>query len=565
MKTTLQKHTIRRFVPALWLAISWLGAATPGTLLAQVPAASTPTGSVPTQPSVGQQPTGAAASGQQPGAQQPAATGAISPSGQATVPSQPGTLPAGATQPGIQNTPVNLQSGNISTFNSGLAPAPTGLKPANQQGDGQRFSMQEAIDFAIKQNINVRNSQLDAVSAEARILEIKASALPQVSVNGSFTDNLIIQRAFLPAVFFDPKASPDAPAVPVQFGVNYAGNATASVNQLLYSASLNVGLRAAATYRELAQRTTQATKVTVAEQVAKAYYGVLVARERSKLLDLNIGRLDTLLRDTRASNQQGFVEKLDVQRLEVQANNLRAERQNVENLIQLSYALLKYQMGLSVNDEITLTEQLQDRNLTELESLIAPDPTFQYQSRIEYSTLQTQLKLAELDIEGSKKGYYPTVSAFVNYGYNNGKNRIGDMVTTPWLNFSTAGLSVQIPIFDGFLKKYQIAQKRVTLQKAQNSGELLKNSIDLQIRQSSITLNNGFQTLQTQLRNRDLAQEIVRVTRIKYKEGVGSNIEVLNAETSFREAQTNYFASLYDFLIAKVDQDKALGRLYTGQ
>ncbi|ARK13534.2 TolC family protein [Fibrella sp. ES10-3-2-2] len=565
MKTTLQKHPIRRFVPALWLAMSWLGAATPGTLLAQVPAASTPTGSVPTQPSVGQQPTGAAASGQQPGAQQPAATGSISPSGQATVPSQPGTLPAGATQPGIQNTPVNLQSGNISTFNSGLAPAPTGLKPANQQGDGQRFSMQEAIDFAIKQNINVRNSQLDAVSAEARILEIKASALPQVSVNGSFTDNLIIQRAFLPAVFFDPKASPDAPAVPVQFGVNYAGNATASVNQLLYSASLNVGLRAAATYRELAQRTTQATKVTVAEQVAKAYYGVLVARERSKLLDLNIGRLDTLLRDTRASNQQGFVEKLDVQRLEVQANNLRAERQNVENLIQLSYALLKYQMGLSVNDEIMLTEQLQDRNLTELESLIAPDPTFQYQSRIEYSTLQTQLKLAELDIEGSKKGYYPTVSAFVNYGYNNGKNRIGDMVTTPWLNFSTAGLSVQIPIFDGFLKKYQIAQKRVTLQKAQNSGELLKNSIDLQIRQSSITLNNGFQTLQTQLRNRDLAQEIVRVTRIKYKEGVGSNIEVLNAETSFREAQTNYFASLYDFLIAKVDQDKALGRLYTGQ
>jgi outer membrane protein TolC len=139
------------------------------------------------------------------------------------------------------------------------------------------------------------------------------------------------------------------------------------------------------------------------------------------------------------------------------------------------------------------------------------------------------------------------------------------MVSTPWLNFSTLGLSLQIPIFDGFLKKYQIAQKRITLQKAQNSGELLKNSIDLQIRQSSITLNNGFQTLQTQLRNRDLAQEIVRVTRIKYKEGVGSNIEVLNAETSLREAQTNYFASLYDFLISKVDQDKSLGRLYTGQ
>ncbi|MBO0937738.1 TolC family protein [Fibrella sp. HMF5335] len=559
MKTN---STYRNRTTALWLALGWLGI---GAVAAQVPTTGAPTGSAPTQPSVGQQPTGAAASGQQPGAQQPAATGSITPGGQAAVPSQPGVSPTGAPQPGLQNGPVNLQPGTVSTMNSGLAPAPTGLVSTTQPVNGQAFTLQEAIDFAVRQNINVRNTQLDAVSAEARIREIKASALPQISASGSFTDNLIIQRAFLPAVFFDPKASPDAPAVPVQFGVTYSGNAAASVNQLIYSASLNVGLRAAATYRELAQRTTQATKVTVAEQVAKAYYGVLVARERSKLLDLNIGRLDTLLRDTRALNKQGFVEKLDVQRLEVQANNLRADRQNVENLIQLSYALLKFQMGLKINEEITLTEQLQERNLDELQALIAPDPTFQYSSRIEYSTLQTQLKLAELDIESSQKGYYPTLSAFINYGYNNGRNKIGDMFATPWLNFSTAGLSLQIPIFDGFLKKYQIAQKRITLQKAQNSGELLKNSIDLQIRQSSITLNNGFQTLQTQQRNRDLAAEIVRVTRIKYKEGVGSNIEVLNAETSLREAQTNYFASLYDFLIAKVDQDKALGRLYVGQ
>ena len=565
MNYTLQSTTHRSLALALWLAV-----AAPGTLWAQVPVAappagSAPTGSVPTQPTVGQQPTGASPSAQQPGAQQPAATGAITPGGQVAVPSQPGTLPAGTLQNGTLTTPVNLQPATVSTFNSGLAPSPTGLRPSNQQAVGQSFSLQEAIDFATRQNVSVRNSQLDAISAEARIREIKSSALPQVSASASFTDNLIIQRAFLPAQFFDQNAPADAPAVPVQFGVKYAGNAAASVNQLLYSASLNVGLRAAATYRELAQRTTAATKVTVAEQVAKAYYGVLVARERSKLLDLNIGRLDTLLRDTRASNVQGFVEKLDVQRLEVQANNLRAERQNVENLIQLSYALLKFQMGLSVNDEITLTEELGDRNLVELESLIAPDPTFQYSSRIEYSTLESQLKLAQLDIELSQKGYYPTLAAFVNYGYNNGRNGFGQMVTTPWLNFSTAGLSLQIPVFDGFLKKYQIAQKRLTLQKAQNSGELLRNSIDLQIRQASITLNNGFQTLQTQQRNRDLAQEIVRVTRIKYKEGVGSNIEVLNAETSFREAQTNYFASLYDFLIAKVDQDKALGRLYTGQ
>ena len=539
----------------LYLLAGWLG------VLAQVP----------TQPPVGQQPTGAAASGQQPGAQQPAATGAVvaqpgtAPGTGVNVPSQPGVNTTGSASPlTTPNGPVNLQPGVVSTFNSGLGPSPTGLSPTGQSTAGSMYTLQQAIDFAVRQNVSVRNSKLDAVSAEARIREIKSSALPQIAINGSLTDNLIIQRAFLPAVFFDQNASPDAPAIPVQFGVKYSANAAASLNQVIYSASLNVGLRAAATYRELAQRNLDGTKVLVAEQVAKAYYGVLVALERAKLLDYNITRLDTTLYETQALNTQGFVEKLDVQRLEVQTNNLRAERQNVQNLIELSYTLLKFQMGLTVNDEITLAEQLQDRRVDDLRLLISPDPTFRYGSRIEYSTLETQIKLAEQDIEVTQKGYYPTLSAFANYGYNSGRNKIDQLVNSPWFNFASLGLSLQIPIFDGFLKRSQIEQKRATLQKAQNSGELLRNSIDLQIRQSGITLKNSLQTLQTQQRNRDLADEIVRVTRIKYKSGVGSSIEVLNAEASLREAQTNYYASLYDFLIGKVDQDKALGRLYTG-
>ena len=527
---------------------------------------------VATQPSVGQQPTGAAASGQQPGAQQAAGTGAVvaqpgtTPGTGVNVPSQPGVnttnnVPALTTPNGV----VNLQPGTISTFNSGLGTAPTGLSPTGLATTGQTYTLQQAIDLAIEKNVSIRNGLLDAKSADSRIREIKSSALPQVAASASLTDNLIIQKAFLSAKFANPNAAPDAPPVAIPFGVPYSGNATVSLNQIVYSAALNVGLRAAATYRELAQRNLAGSKVVVAEQVAKAYYGVLVSVERAKLLDYNIARLDTTLLQTQAMNKQGFVEKLDVQRLEVQANNLKAERQNVQNLIELSYTLLKFQMGLGINDEITLAEQLENRNVDDLRPLISADPTFRYQSRIEYSTLETQIKLAELDMEVTQKGYYPTLSAFINYGYNSGRPAITQLITSPWLNFSTAGLSLQVPIFDGFLKRSQIEQKRYTLQKAQNSGELLRNSIDLQIRQSSITLNNGLQTLQTQKRNRDLATEIVRVTRIKYNSGVGSSIEVLNAEASLREAQTNYFGSLYDFLIAKVDQDKALGRLYTGQ
>ncbi|WP_460956138.1 TolC family protein [Spirosoma litoris] len=429
----------------------------------------------------------------------------------------------------------------------------------------QEFSLNEAIKYAIDNNINVKNSGLDALSAEARIQELRGVALPQVSVAGSISDNLIIQRAFLPAKFFNVNAADSDPPVAVQFGVAYSGSATGTLNQLLFDASYRLGLRAADTYRQLAQKNVKASKISVAEQVAKAYYGVLVNEQQIKLLDLNIARVDTLYRNTQGLNKQGFAEKIDVSRLEVQVNNLKAERQNVKNLVELSYYLLKFQMGLGINDNITLTEQIQDIDLDAVErTTMQSAAEFDYNQRIEFSTLQSQIELADLDVQNIAKLYYPRLTAFANYGYNTGRNKFGEVIGSPWFNSSMIGINLSVPVFDGFQKKYQSQQKRFTLQKAQNSGQLLKNTIDLQIRQSTITLGNSLQTLRTQKRNVDLAQEVARVTKIKYQEGVGSNIEVLDAENSYRQAQTNYFASLYNFLQTKVDADKANGKLYTG-
>jgi outer membrane protein TolC len=435
---------------------------------------------------------------------------------------------------------------------------------------GRSFSLREAVEFAVRENVNVRNTQLDGLSAEARIREIKAVAMPQVSVAGAFQYNPIIQQIVIPAGSFGPPASGTAQGgssdavSTIKLSTNFVSNAALTVNQLLFDASYKIGLKAAATLRELSQKNTAASKIAVAEQVSKAYYSVLVSQERAKLLDSNIGRLDTTLRETRELNRQGFVEKIDVQRLEVQANNLRTERQNVQNLIGLSYYLLKFQMGLTISDDIILTDDVKSINTNSLEqALTAPAATaFDYNSRIEYSQLQSQLQLADYDLQSTAAAYYPRAVAFANYGYNNGRNDFLDILSKKWFNSSAIGLQVSVPLFDGFAKRYKSQQQRFTLQKAQNSGILLKNSIDLQIQQAKITTQNSLQSLRTQQRNMDLAQEILRVTRIKYKEGVGSNIEVLNAESSSREAQTNYFAALLDLMLAKVDLDKASGVLY---
>jgi outer membrane protein TolC len=427
----------------------------------------------------------------------------------------------------------------------------------------RNFTLEQAVDYAIKNNINIKNSQLDAIAAEAQIGEIRAAGLPQVSANVNITDNLIIQRFFLPpGGFGDPTVPAEGPPIAVKFGVKKQGSASATLSQLIFNGSYFIGLKAAATYRELAQKNTVQSKVSVAEAVTKAYYSVQVALEKAKVLDYNISRIDTLMRETKAMNASGFVELLDVNRLEVQQNNLLTERQKVQNLIELSYTLLKYQMGMPLDQPVKLADTIDDVNLDQLRLETTQVP-LNYESRIEYALLSTQEKLAILDIRNVRAGYLPSLSASVGYGHNAGANTYADLFTMKWFNSSVLSLNLSIPIFDGFTKRYQVTQRKIALDKVKNGQTLLKQSIDFEASQAGINIKNAFATLETQKRNLDLAQEIVRVSKIKYKEGVGSNIEVINAESSFKEAQTNYFAALYDLLIAKVDLSKAKGELYS--
>jgi outer membrane protein TolC len=424
-----------------------------------------------------------------------------------------------------------------------------------------RLSLQEAIQYGVTHNVNVKNAQTDAASANSRIGEIRAIGLPQVNGSISLIDNVIIQTVFLPAILGGGK--PDDPPVPVQFGVRYQGQAAVQLTQILFNAQWLLGLKAAAAFRDLAQKNVNQSKITVAENVAKAYYGALIAEERAKLLDLNIARLDSTVREMSAMQKTGFVEKIDVDRLEVALNNLKTEKQKVANLIQLSHYLLKFQMGMPIEEAVSLTDRITEADVAriEIEAKTEDAGAFDYNQRVDYSILKTNLKLAEMDVENNKRGYYPTVAAFAGYGYNTGRTTLGDVFGSPWFNNANIGLSVNVPIFDGFSRKYKIQQARYTVEKTKQSIGLVEQGIDFQIKSANVTINNGLETLKTQKRNLDLAQEVLRVSKIKYQAGTGSNIEVITAESALKEAQTNYFASLYDLLLAKIDLDKAKGKL----
>ena len=425
--------------------------------------------------------------------------------------------------------------------------------------NAQTYSLKQAVDYAITHQVQVKNSQIDLQNASAKINEIKAMGLPQVNGSVALTNNIILQKMFIPAKIFNPAAA-EGELIAAKFGVDNSGFANVGLSQLVFDGTYLLGLKASSVYKDLAVKSVTQSKQQVAENVTKAYYGILVNEKRQGLLALNLARLDTLLKETRELNKQGFVEKIDVQRLDVQANNLRTELENVNRLQELSYSLLKFQMGFPMEESIRLSESLEKVELATFNTNAAGD--FNYANRIEYSILQTQENLAELDLKSIKAGYLPRLVLNANYGYNAGANAFSDLMTKQWFDNAAVTVALQIPIFDGFSKKYKAAQSANNLQKVRQSYSLLKSSIDMQRSQATITMKNALESMKEQKANLDLANEISRVTRVKYQQGVGSNLEVLNAESSIKESQANYFTALYNALIAKVEVEKANGTLY---
>ena len=417
------------------------------------------------------------------------------------------------------------------------------------------FSIEEAVDYAIKNHSSVKNSLVGMQDAELQIKEIKYSGMPQINGQFGYTYNAIVPTQLIDAKNFNPEAA-EGEVVKFKFGVPWGGQAGIAVNQLIFDATWLVGLRAADTYRLMASQDLTKSKVTVAENVIKAYYSALVAEQRSKILDLNITRMDTAIYQTEQYVKQGFVEKIDVDRLNVQRNNLITEKQKLNNLISLTYQLLKFQMSYPQDARITLKETLNNDDVKMIKSLVGEEVN--PENRIEFLQMQTNKKLTLLNMERYQKGVFPSVSFSGNLGAGHSNPQFNPFER--WFGSSALTLGVRIPIYDSGLRKVQVERQRLNVIKIDNGMEILKESFKLENEQAKINIRNGFEALDIQTRNMDLAAEVLRVSKIKYQQGLGTNLEVVNAESDLKQAQNNYFSALYDVLIAKVDLDKAQGK-----
>ncbi|MBK7816081.1 MAG: TolC family protein [Sphingobacteriaceae bacterium] len=317
-------------------------------------------------------------------------------------------------------------------------------------------------------------------------------------------------------------------------------------------------MQSSKSFLELSEKNYQRSQIETKATITKAYYTALVSKERLKLLQANVDRLKKLVEDTKSLNTNGFVEKIDVTRVTVAYNNLLSEKEKIERLVGLTESVLKFQMGMEIKSQINLTDSLHLDNIPVFD--ISTSSELNYKNRIEYSLLESQQRLNELDVKRGKLRYLPSIFLYGNYSAQAQRNEFDFFDTNKkWYPIGIIGGTINLPLFDGFQNHNRLQQSKINLMKTINNMDNLKNAIDLEIETSKSSLLNALSTLNIQKTNIELAKEVYDVAKKKYEQGSGSSIEVMNAETALKEAQTNYYNGLYEYFTAKVDYEKATG------
>jgi outer membrane protein TolC len=423
------------------------------------------------------------------------------------------------------------------------------------------FSLEQCVDYAIKNNTAVKNSLIDSEITDNNKKELLSRGLPQIDAGSQLIHNFVVQKIILEngviAAFTDP-TKPTGGVLAFQLQLNNVWTTQLTASQVLFDKSLFTGIANAEIYKTLSMKMVERTQIDVAELVTKSYYGVLVSKKQLEFLDNNVQRVDSLFRETQARFKNGLVRQIVVDRIEVRLNNLREEREKALRLVELNNALLRFQMNMPKEENLVLTDTL---NESELVRSVTP-ADFDYTKRIEYGILKNQITLSEAQTKALKENYYPKLSAFATTGYNPAATHLGDIFQgSRYFNYTYVGLDLRIPVFHGFEKKYKVQSRYLEERKLENSMQQLQKSVDLQVQQASINLYNNLKSLKIQKRNMELAQENVRISRIENEKGIATNIEVVNAEGDLKEAQTNYYTTLYNALIARTDLEKAKGTL----
>ncbi len=438
----------------------------------------------------------------------------------------------------------------------------------------KNYSLLEAQNYAIENSYESKNTYQDITIAKKKIWETTAIGLPQVNASVEYKHMLEVPTQLMPdfispAVvgtnvryglltpnYLDSVASDSK--FPVQMGSKHDMTWGVTATQLLFSGEYIVALQASKIYLSLSEQQHEITKQKVKENIAKSYYLVLIALESRRILRSNKTNIDSILYESNELYKAGLIEETDVDQLKLTAKSIENALNSFNKQVEISYRLLKFQMGMDFNEKIILSDSLKTI-IKLLDFDVLNNQKFDININADYKLMQIQEGLSSLNLKRERSTYLPSLTAYFSYSKNAQRNEFSFFDSDKdWYPTAVIGVKLEIPLFSSGMRHSKIQQKKLEFSKVKTIKKQLEQSLYLKVEQLKSNLTNSLATFNNQKESLTLAQKINNKTYTKYKTGVSSSIDLMQAQNQYLTAQSNYFQALLELLNIKAELDNIL-------
>ena len=413
------------------------------------------------------------------------------------------------------------------------------------------FSLVEAQKFAVENNYDTLKSQMNVTATEKKIRETVGAGLPQINTSLSYTNNIELVTMLIPDFFNDPNDM-----IEIQFGTQHNATLNLQVQQLVFNGSYFVGLATSRIFKRLATEGLKQTKLDVMETVSQTYSLILISQESERIIQRNLQNLEKTLYEIRELYKEGFLEETEADVIQISVTALKNSLQNLQKQTETVYQLLKFQMGIDLSEEIMLTNSLEDI-ISEQDIKTALSGSFDLEDNVDYRLIQTQEKLAEMNLKNEKAQYWPTVGAYYSLSYMAQRNKFSFLdFDEKWYRSQAVGVNLNIPVFRSGAQKARVQQASIALDQAHQTTLQVSQGLLLEEAQAKNALSSAYENYINVKDNMALSKKVYDKTLIKYQEGLASSTDLTQANDRYLAAQANYIQALSELLDAKNALDR---------
>ena len=419
----------------------------------------------------------------------------------------------------------------------------------------KQISLQEARDYAIENNTNVKNAALDVEKSKKEVWETTARGLPQVNSSFRYNNNLDLSTRLLPGEFFNQPGE----FVEVKFGTQHNATFDVNANQMIFNGPYLVALQASQTFLNISKQQKTKTKIETKYSVTEAYYSVLVSRQNIKVLENSHENVENLLNNIKKTYKQGMTEETDVDQVKINLSDIENQINVLQRQMDVGKSVLKHQMGMPVEKKIILIDSLPGI-LDQINLEKVTGKKFELDNHIDYKIIKTQEKAKMLQVKREKAKYLPTFSAFYthqenamredfNYFENNDKK---------WFTSNVVGLQVDLPIFSSGSRISKVQQAQIELEKTKNQKEQVEQSLKMNLQRAKTNYMSALDKYYTKQSSLELSRKIYKRSLSRFKEGVISSTELTQNHNQMLNTQSSFYQAIYELLNAKNELDKTL-------